>query len=655
MAQTNVTPVTRETLTSERPALDFVADVGGGVTREILSGTRVGRDWYADVQHVSRDVLTGDKVGQNIYADVASVVREVLFKEPPFRAIHASREVLYSSQNEYLSVQRVIRNYRQTAIQKRPAMALPSTVHSARDVATYREQVVLSTVRPWARSTDFAATLNMQVISRRITPGAPTVKSNNYVGTYRELVVQSRGIAYVAVSEIRITGQRQQVVQHRDSIRPDQARTTITAATLVQQFIATRAHQVVVITTKADAFTLVEQVIQASGRGAPHSPIDNAILTEMVVQRRDVVPPNSGENVVTFVQQAVRLRDIAPPHGDDLVAAFVQQTVTPRDAVTNRSTTRVSTSVELAVLHRETYAPAYAQGRHSRTLQEQVVMQRLDSSVKRRSPLYAMQMQLTFTLGRTTPKPWEVIDPAIGRHAATLTMMALLHRETTSPGTISRESRYVFNLVEHVVAGDSTFPAPDEPPPVIPETYVGQVAAEVVIRDTDWGPMSAVTAIQVAADVVVGDNQGWIDPTVPTSEIRTFEVFEGAVVRDTFPGAEVSQSDAEVAGLVESVALGDSTFPNSMIPQSVVQAASVAESAAVGDAQFPNPMIPASAVQSSLVGAAVAVRDPSLQGNFGMSEIAVASVVEFALLIDPSLVGIPRRTGPRPIVTVSMS
>lgn len=654
MAQTNVTPVIRETLAGNRVGVDLIADVGGGVTREVLTGNRVGRDWYSDVLSVGRDVVTGDRVGQNIYADTASVIRETVIKEPPYRFIHAIREVLQSRTNENLSVQRTITGYRQYALQKRPQMALPSTVHSARDVATYREQVVLSTVRPWARSIDYAATLNMQVISHRITPAAPTVRSANVVGTYRELVVQSRGIVYVAVSEVRVTGQKQQVVQHRDTLVPNQVRTAISAATLVQQFIASRAQQIIVITTEADVFTLVEQTIQASGKPAPHSPIDDAFLTEMVVQRRDVVPPNSGENVVQLVEQAVRLRDLYAPRGDDIAAGLVQQTVTPRDVVTNRSTTRVSTSVELAVLHRETYAPAYAQGRHARTLVEEITLQRLDSTGPRRSPLYAMQLSLRFVLGRTTPKPWEVIDPSIGRHAATLTMLSLLHRDTTPPGTISKESRYVFNLVEQVVAGD-TFPAPDTPPPPIPETDVYQVAGEVVIGDADWGPVSAATAIQVAGQVVLGDNQGWIDPTVPTSEIRAFEVFEGAVVNDAFPNAAFPQSDAEVAGLVESLALGDSTFPNSMIPQSAVQARSVAELAAVGDAQFPNPMIPASAVQSSLVGAAVVVRDPSLQGNFGMSEIAVPSVVEFALIVDPSLVGIPRRTGPRPIVTVSMS
>jgi hypothetical protein len=632
-----------------------VASVGGGVTREVLSGTRVGHDWYADVLHASRDVLTGNQFGKNIYAEIASLTRETLIKEPPYRAMHASREVLQSRTNESLSVARMIKSYRQSAVQLRPAMALPSTVHSTRYVASYRELAVVPVTRSWARSVDYAATLRMQVISHRITPGAPTVKSNDYVGVYRELVVQSRGIVYVAVSEIRITGQRQQVVQHRNTLAPNLARTTITAATLVQQFIASRAQTVVVITTEADAFTLVEQTVQASGKPAPHSPIDDAFLTEMVVQRRDVVPPNSGENVVELTQQAVRRRDLpVPPHGDDIAAGLVQQTVTPRDVLTNRSTTSVAASVELAVLHRETYAPAYAMGRHSRTLREQVVQQRLDSSVKRRSPLYASVLRLTFTLGRTTPKPWDVIDPAIGRHAATLSMLSLLHRDTIPPGTISTQSRYVFNLVEQAVVGD-TFPAPDYPPPVIPEQDVGQVAEQAVIGDSDWGPVSAATAIQVAGQVVVGDNSGWVDATVPVSEIRAFEVFERVVVGDAFPPADMAQADAEVAGLVEAVALGDSTFPNSMIPQSAVQARSVAELAAVGDAQFPNPMIPASAVQSSLVGAAVAVRDPSMQGNFGMSEIAVSSVLEFALIRDPTLVGIPRRTGPRPIVTVSMS
>jgi hypothetical protein len=654
VAQTNVINAIRETLTGDRVAINVATDVGSGVTREVLTGDRVGQDWYSDVLSVGRDVLTGDRLGKNTYADVASVIRETLIKEPPLRAMHASREVLLSMQNESLSVQRLVKSYRQTAIQKRPPMALPSTVQSARDVATYRENVVMSAVRPWARSTDFAATLRMQVISRRIAPAAPTVKSSNYIGNYRELVVQSRGIAYVSVSEIRVTGQRQQVVQHRNTLVPNQVRTAITTATLVQQFIASRATQVVVITTEVDAFTLVEQTVQATGRPAPHSPIDNAYLVEMVVQRRSVVPPNSGENAMQLVQQTVRLRDIYAPHGDDLVAGLVQQTVTPRDVVTNRSTTRVAASVELAVVHRETYAPAYAQGRHARTLDELVVQQRLDSTGARRSPLYAMQLSLRFVLGRTTPKPWDVIDPSIGRHAATLTMLSLLHRDTQPPGKISKESRYVFNLVEQVVAGD-TFPAPDLPPPVIPETDAYQVAEEVVLRDSDWGPVSAVSAIQVAGQAVVGDNQGWIDATVPTSEIRTFEVFGAAIVGEHFPDPAKGQSDAEVAGLVEAVALGDAGFPNPMIPQSAVQARSVAELVAVGDAQFPNPMIPASAVQSSLVGAAVAVRDPSLQGNFGMSEISVSSVLEFALIRDPTLVGIPRRTGPRPIVTVSMS
>jgi hypothetical protein len=509
-------------------------------------------------------------------------------------------------------------------------------------------------VRPWWVSDKFASTLQMQTVQHRFFVPAPQVWSANPVRTLVQQAVQSRSKMYVPVSEVRVAAEKQQVVQRRVFTPANQARTAISAGTLVQQFIASRAQKVVVITTEADAITLAEQVVQATGRPAPHSTITDAFLTEMVVQRRNVVPPNSGENVMQQVQQVVRLRDIVPPRGPEYAASLVQQTVAVRDRVTNHSTTSVAATVELAVVYRETYAPAYAQGRHARTLAQQVVAPRIGASSGPHSLTSVMQLALRFVLGRTTPKPWDVIDPAIGRHAAYLTMLTVQHRATLPPATISKESRYVFNVAEQVVARDA-FPAPDLPPPVIPETYSNLVAEEVVIRDSGWGPVSAATAIQVAGQVVVGDNHGWIDPTAPTSEIMTFEVFEGALVRDTFPDPAKGQSDALIAGLVETLALGDATFPNSMVPQSAVQVRSLAESVAVGDAQFPNPMIPSSAVQSSLVAAVVAVRDPSLQGNFGMSEIASSSVVEFTVIRDPTLVGITRRTGPRPIVTVSMS
>lgn len=652
MAQNDTINVSRDVLTGDRVGVDIMLDVGGGVTREVLTGDRVGHDWYNGTLSVGREVLTGDRVGLSIYGDVTSVVREVLLKDPPLRASAVTREVLVSITGESLSVARIIKEYRQAVVMVRPTMALPSTVHSPRYVASLREQITMSVSRTWARSTDYAATLNQQTVMHRITTAAPLVQSWRTVKSLTMLTALSRGIVYTPVSELRVKSESELVAQRRNFTPAPQVRTAITAYTLVQQFIASRAQKVVVITTDADVSTLVEQTIQASGKPAPHSPIDDAFLTEMVVQQRTVVPPNSGENVVQEFQQAVQFRVPAVPHGDDIAAGLVQQTVIPRDVVTQRSTTRVGKLRMQAVLHRDTYAPAYALGRHTKTLRMQAVQQRVAPAPH--SITTVVQLRLGFILGRTVPAPWDVIDPAIGRHAATLVMQSVLHRNTIPPATISTQSRYAFSVAEQAVIRDA-FPPPDMPPPIIPETDVYQVAEQFAVGDDEWGPVSAVTAMQVAGQAVVGDNSGWIDPLVPRSDATVECLVESLVVGDTFPGSEVSQSDAEVAGLVEAVALGDSTFPNSMIPQSVVQARSVAEMAAVGDAQFPNPMIPASAVQSSLVGAAVAVRDPSLQGNFGMSEITVSSVLEFALIRDPTLVGIPRRTGPRPIVTVSMS
>lgn len=654
MAQNDTINVSRETLTSDRSALDLIADIGGGVTREVLTGNRVGRDWYSDALLVGRDVLTGDRIGMNIYADVASVVRETLIKEPPFRAMHTSREVLVSLENENLSVQRTITGFRQTVLVPRPAMPLPSTVKSARDVANYREQIVLGAVRPWARSTDFAGGLQMQVIAHRIATAAPFVRSDTRIPTYKQLVVLSRGIVYVAVSEVRVVGEKQQVVQRRDFTPVAQVRTAITAGGLVQQFIASRAQQVIVITTTADVFQHVEQVVQASGKPAPHSPMDAAYLVSMAVQRRDVVPPNSGENVVTYGQQSVQRRaPAAVPFGSDHAGGLAQQTVLHRDYAPVQSYRIVPGLVQQTVLHRDTYSPANIIGRHAATLRMQALQQRTDL-VMHHSFTTVYTLDLSFVIGRTTPKPWDVIDPSIGRHVAGLVQISVAHRITTPPVVISTQSRYAYNVLKQVALGD-VFPAPDYPAE-IHETDVIAVHEWVAHGDNSgWPPVSAASVQQVVGQVAVGDNAGWIDPTAPQSDASVLGLAQSVAVGDSFPGSMVPQSAAMIAGLVESVALGDATLPDPMIPQSVAQVDMVAEFAALGDAQFPNPLIPLSDVRSSLVGAVLALGDPSLQGTFGGSEIQAFNLGEFVVITDRSLVGIPLRKGPRPIVSVSMS
>lgn len=645
--------VTRDVLTGNRVGLDLIADIGGGVVREVLTGNRVGQSIYAEVQGVGRDVLTGDRVGKNVYADVLSVVREVLIKEPPIRAMHTSREVLVSMLNENLSVQRTISGFQQTVLVPRPPMALPSTVKSARDVATYREQVVLGAVRPWARSTDFAAGLRMQVIAHRNFTAAPLMISAITMSVMRMLVVRSRGKAYAPVSEVRVGGERQQVVQRRDFTPTKQVRTEIRVGGLVQQFVASRARQVVVITTTASVYQHRQQVVQASGKLAPHSEIDAAYLVAMAVLRRTVVPPNSGENVMQQVAQAVQKRVPAAPFGSDRAATFSQQVVQHRAYDPVQSYRIVPGMAQLAVLHRATYSPANIIGRHAATLAQQILMDRTDL-VMHHSFTTVGSLSLAFVMGRTTPKPWDVIDPSIGRHVGGLAQMSVVHRDTIPPLTVITHSRYAYNVLAQAVVGD-VFPLPDYPV-VIHETDVMAVQQQVVMADNhDWSPVSSVRAQQVVGQVVVTDGEGWLDPLVPQSDVSVSGLVQSVVVLDTFPGSMVPQSEAQVAALVETVALGDSTMPDPMIPQSEAHAALVVEFAALGDAQFPNPLIPSSEIRSSLVGAVLALGDLSLRGTFGGSEIQAMTLAEQVVMSDRSLVGIPLRGGPRPIVSASMS
>lgn len=674
--ETGYSSIIRDALTGNSVGLDTWADVLPGNARDILTGDRYGILLLADGYHTSREQLTGDRYGLDVYGDAlpgnareiltgdgfgmtwlssgVQIVREAIIMEPPYKVAAASREVLVSLPDDPLTVARVITSYRQAVLMVRPTMALPSTVKSPQIVPTLRMQAIQQHARPWAVSDKFASTLRMQAVQHRFFTPAPQVWSANPVSTLGQQVVQSRGQVYVAVSEVRVKTEQQQITQRRDFTPAPQIRTAITARTLVQQYIASRATHAVVITTTADVGSHAEQVVQASGRPAPRSEIDGSTLVQMIVQKHNIVPPGIDDRAATLGQQAVQVRPLTPPFGDEHVGEISEQVVQRRDYGPQRSYNIVPGYVQQTVMHRDTYTPANVIGRHVYTMAQQTTA--AITLPMHHSLTTVGMLALRFVLGRTTPAPWDVIDPAIGRHTAKLSHLTVMHRDTIPPHTIATESRYAYNVLGQVVVGDNVFPAP--PLPVQDhETDVIAVHEWVTHGDNaGWSAVSAVTAQQVIGQAVVTDNDGWIDATVPQSEVRVTEAWEIVTVGDTeFPGSMVSQSAALVAGLVESVALGDTTLPDPMIPQSVAQVAAVTEFAALGDAQFPNPLIPLSEVRSSLVGAVLALGDPSLQGQFAMSEIQGFNLAEFVVITDKSLVGIPLRGGPRPIVSVSMS
>lgn len=644
----------RDILTGDRYGIILVAEVATE-RKEILTGDRYGLSVFGDVYPgTHRDILTGDGFGKTWLAAGVQVIREVLMMEPPYKMAGAVREVLLSMENEPLTIGRAITGYRQAVVMLRPTMLKPSVVKSMEDVATLREQAVQQRSTTWPRSTDFAMTLRHQTVTRRAFPDMALMRSAiHLVGTITQ-VVQSRGKVYVPASGVYAVQAHQRIVQRRLTTPASQVRSNIDVRTIRQQWIASRARQVVVITTVAYVGQHFQQAVVENKRPAPRSSIDAFTLRELVVREHTMPPPGIDDRVGQQVQQVTITRVPTPPFGDMMARTLTAQVMQGIEVAPIWSVTETRATVQMTMIHRDTFAPAFAIGRHTATLAQQIVMK----NPRPRPEGYRVvgSACIAFVLGRDVPAPWEVIDPGLGRHAFTLAQLSVLKRIVIDPGTINRESRYAYSIGEQVVVGDK-FPLPDMPPPVIPEQVAYQVAEQVVAGDRDgWGPVSSVTARLVVESLAVGDNSGWIDATVPRSEIAGYSVAQALALGDaTFPDAGMIQSAAEVAMLGQALAVGDTSLPDPRIPASQVQAISVTEFAALGDVQFPDPAIPQSEIRSSRVASLVAVHDPSLTGSFGMSEIQVPSVLEFLIIRDRSLVGIPLRQGPRPIVTVSMS
>lgn len=624
----------------------------------MLLSDRLGLSLKAEVQSVVREVLMGEGAGVDQHPVlIQSVVREVLMTDPPARVQTVWREVLAQIDNEPLTIGRLIVSYDQRVIMRRPTMPLPSTIRSAAEIPALREIAVQARNGYWPHSFQYSGSLAQQTLQRRLTMRAFDVRSTDRVNGYGQQVVMSRNKVYVQVSELRISHQAQQAIQRRSFTAAPQVRTAISATRLAQQFIASRAQSVIVITTYAYAESLAQQTVQATGRPAPHSPEDVRSLVHMTVQKHNVAPLSIDDRVTSVAQQSVAKRVPTAPFSGEYAAGVRQQVVVHYSFTTPRSTEYATGQVQLAVLHRDTYAPAYAMGRHTAGLVQQIAVHRDQPVPSPRSPLFASSLGVSYMLHRDAPHPLDVIDPSIGRHASALASMAVLHRATISPGTVASQSRYVFNVFKQIAIGDSSFPPPPPKPDLDHETDVYLVNEQVIAQDLgQWSAVTAVTTRQVFATTTLGDTAGWVDAHIPQSEVEAGGVIEALVVGDTaFPDSMAVQSDALVAAIGGMVTVGDQTFPDAMIPQSEVEARSVIEIAALGDAQFTDPRIPASEIHSSLVGAILTLGDASMFGNFGMSVISTTNVAAFVVVQDPSLVGIPLRQGPRPIVSVSMS
>lgn len=580
------------------------------------------------VNSVLRETLVGDSIPYQALTFSHNVIRETLIKEAPILVVQVIREALVRLDNDDSTQHRIVEGLRQTAVMRRPTMAAPGTVHSTTTVSVLRQLIAMKRVIPAApRSPIDVVTLRESAVLRRATIAAPNMYSPTNVNSLREQVVVSRVRAYVPVSMVVVGNLREQAVGKRVTVPASQMWSPLTVRTLAEQIVMSR--RLAAITTDVFTASLVQQAVVKDARPAPHSPIDVRGLVEQVVQVRDVTAPGSDRRVGALAQQVVQDRD------PDTTAIGMEH---------------VAQLKLLTTMKRDTYPPAAAAGRHAASLVQQVVAHR--DTIMTEGAAHVASLRVAYTMFRNTPLPIDVIDPTIGRHVASMHQQSVHQRFMPTPPEVKDPSRFVFLLREQVVHADVFDPPPARPSEVI----VMSLSEQFAYRDRTWLPVSRLTVTSTAMTVAVSDSTGWSDPFVPTSEAMVFNAMEALVVGDKFVNPNDLLSAAQVMALTEVVAVADNVgWIDPTLPQSAIRVTSAHEALVVADPGWEDPRTPHSDVAVSSLFEHVAVHDDALSGHFVMSSIRVNSLVEAVVLTDPSMVGIPKRTGPRPVVSVSIS
>lgn len=605
------------------------------------------------VANVVMEHLVGDGYAFPSIVSIYPVVREALIREAPILVGAVVLDTLLSLPGDNTTQAYMVASYAQTVMMVRATMADPSTVRSMTDVPSYRQLVAVSRPVVTPFSITEVGSVRQQITFDREVLLAPQVHSETRAHALQMMIVQSRVRAYEPISMVYAAQLHSQVVTRRDVLPAPDMRTPITVGTQVQQIVQSRIHAPVVIQTYAYVPQLRMQAVQQDTRPAPISVMDAASLRMLVVREHVMPPPGIDDRVGQLREQVVQQRDITPPHGEDQVAQIRELVTVARDATYPLSATIVRSHRMLTIMHRTTYPPKFALGRQAAALRQQVLQARPLIDVPH-SVSSVGSLRLSFVLERKVPRPIDVIDPSVGRHAFSLVMLAVQHRVTSPPEQISTFSRFAFGVHGQVVIGDA-FPLPPYPEPTH-ESAVTSLLEQIVHGDPDeWAPVSTVTVPSVAAAVVVGDADDWIDASLPHSEVGLAWAGEAAALGDVFPDPFAPLSDAVVDVLASAAVLGDSTMPDPLLPLSEIEARSVTEFAALGDAEWSDPAIPLSEIVAPRLAAFLAHRDPSLIGQFSGSEISSPSVLEFYVIRDPTLKGISLRQGPRPVVSVTIS
>lgn len=651
----------REVLIGDRVGVDIKFNLTSAV-REVVQGDRIGLDvtyaltvavrelvvevpgrWPAATSAV-REIMTGNGVGFNTVFQLGSVVREVVVKEPPFKVESVVRESLVAIPNDPLRLAHVAAGLVQQ-VAMRVLRPPPSTVKGANIAYTLRQVVAQRNRRPAPHSPQDVAKLANLVAMHRVTPGiAHSVTSTS---TLRMVVALSKSQAYIPTSGVYLASLRQISTHHRVTIPAGDIRTPIQAKTMRQ--VVAMSKRAAAVVTDVFASSFVAQVAMGRAITPPQSMSRVGKLAQIVTKTRDVTPPGIDDRVAAL-QEIVALERAPIEYIGMMRGAALRQVVAQqRAAQWPESQAIVAQYGQVVAQHRYTIPPAYLLGWRVPGLRQVIAIHR--AAGPQRSEIVVGTLARIMTLRLVTPLPPDVIDPSVGRHVGRLAQVTAQHRDTLPPEQNGRRL-FVFGAHTAVALGDKFEPVP---PPVDGDSTLTAFALQmdVVMGDRKWDAVSRLTVQGVASALVLGDNHGWIDPVVPFSEIQVQQAGQAVALGDTFLDPMLPLSTADVSMLGQAVAIADEFVPAN-VPQSQAQALTVAEAVVLGD-EFVPANVPQSAAQVLQVAQALLLGAEYPSPSTPQSDVRVSEVAMQVVLPDKLSVGLPIRTGARPVVSITIS
>lgn len=594
--------------------------------------------------HASAEALVAEQPARDIPLMTTLVMREVLAYEGIAFIQSAGREVALSLPDDPLTVHALLTHASSAALQQREYLH-PAAYISEESVGSLVQQIA------------------------QIRPSLPHW-SPTRVTRLAELAAMSRTQAYQPIAAVRVTQQRQLVLQGR-TVQPEigfpQVRsfTSMSAVSFVRPIPPTAnwVYQVRELAAQERLYGPIEgdryagtaaQLVAALRVTEP--PFTQALVAQVTLlgaAARDMGTPFGVVEAGQGAQLAAQQRAPEAPYGPPLVGQHIELAAVQLQLLLNEGPRDVGSASQLTAVGLQLPPPSAVTGLNyaaAAQLASRHIGTPWPGDV--RGPIDYAQAVVQYALGRTVVPPDQVENPEIGCHVPQLTRLAAQFRPYPPPPPPEDGALRLRSLAGGVVLSDETFPAPPFPA----EEVFGQVYLlwqVTLLADATFLPQSILQVSSIEQRVTIGDAGGWIDPLEPQSEVRVSKLDGSAVLGDTsLPPADQSQSEVRVSASAQFVTMGETTLPPADVPQTDVRVFAGIEWVVFEDQSLP--IGPQSVARVGQVGQHCLLRDSSVIGLDEVSHILCSSIGQVVVLRDRSMSALLARR-PRPVASIAIT